>query len=87
MIAFCRAVLTELDADSIVIPGHGPVTDYADLARFTEMLQSVRDSIASLIDSGATLEQVIAAQPTAAWDEVYGAPAAFIDRAYTSLSQ
>jgi cyclase len=87
MIAFCRAVLTELDEDSIVIPGHGPVTTWADLTRYTAMLQSVRDGIASLIDSGATLEQVLAAQPTAAWDEFYGDPAAFIDRAYTALSK
>jgi len=87
MIAFCRAVLTELDESSVVIPGHGPITDYADLARFTAMLQSVRDRVAALIDSGATLDQVLAAQPTAAWDEFYGNPAAFINRAYTSLSR
>jgi glyoxylase-like metal-dependent hydrolase (beta-lactamase superfamily II) len=87
MIAFCRAVMTELDEDSIVIPGHGPVSTYADLARYTQMLQSVRDAIATLVDSGATLEQVIAAQPTAAWDEAYGDPAAFIDRAYLSLTR
>jgi cyclase len=87
MIAFCRAVMTELDEDSVVIPGHGPVATYADLARFTQMLQSVRDKIAALIESGATLEQVIAAKPTAAWDEIYGNPAAFIDRAYLSLSR
>jgi glyoxylase-like metal-dependent hydrolase (beta-lactamase superfamily II) len=87
MIAFCRAVLTELDEDAVVIPGHGPVTDYADLARYTEMLQSVRDRIAAMIEAGATLEQVIAAKPTAAWDAAYGDPAAFIDRAYASLSR
>lgn len=87
MITFCRAVLTEINPDSVVIPGHGPITDYADLARFTEMLQSVRDRVAELIASGATLEQVIAAQPTAAWDASYGQPENFLDRVYTSLTQ
>jgi len=87
MIAFCRAVMSELDEDAVVIPGHGPVATWADLAQYTQMLQSVRDRIAALIESGATLEQVIAAKPTAAWDEIYGNPAAFIDRAYLSLTR
>ena len=87
LIAFCRGVLAELNEDAVVIPGHGPIATYADLARFTEMLQSVRDRVAELIAGGATLEQVQAARPTAEWDERYGMPANFIDRVYTSLSR
>jgi glyoxylase-like metal-dependent hydrolase (beta-lactamase superfamily II) len=87
MIAFCRAVLAELSEDAIVIPGHGPVSGYADLARFTEMLDSVRERVAALIADGATLEQVVAAKPTAAWDADYGDPMRMIDSAYTSLSR
>jgi glyoxylase-like metal-dependent hydrolase (beta-lactamase superfamily II) len=87
MIGFIRSVLDQLEPDAIVIPGHGPITDYAALARYVEMLTDIRNRIAALIADGATLEQVIAAEPTAAWDGEYGNPAAFIDRAYTSLSR
>lgn len=87
MIRFCRGVLAEIDEDTAIIPGHGAVSTYADLARYTEMLQSVRDNVAALIESGATLEQVIAAKPTAAWDDDYGDPARMIDSAYRSLSR
>ncbi len=87
LIAFCRGVLAELNEDAVVIPGHGPIATYADLAHFTEMLQSVRDRVAELMAGGATLEQVQAARPTAEWDERYGMPANFIDRVYTSLSR
>jgi cyclase len=87
MITFCRAVLSEINRDTVVIAGHGPITDYADLARYTEMLQSVRDRVAELIAAGATLEQVIAAKPTEAWDGFYGQPNNFIDRVYTSLTR
>jgi glyoxylase-like metal-dependent hydrolase (beta-lactamase superfamily II) len=87
MIAFCRAVLTELDEDAIVIPGHGQITSYAALARYVEMLQSIRDRIAALIESGASLEQIIAAKPTAAWDDDYGDPLRLIDAAYTTLTR
>jgi glyoxylase-like metal-dependent hydrolase (beta-lactamase superfamily II) len=87
MITFCRAVLTELDENAIVIPGHGQITDYAALARYVEMLQSIRDRIAALIDSGASLEQVVAAKPTAAWDADYGDPLRLIGAAYTALTR
>jgi hypothetical protein len=51
------------------------------------MLRDVRGKIAALIDSGAKLEQILAAKPTADWDSDYGNPSAFIDRAYTSLTR
>jgi glyoxylase-like metal-dependent hydrolase (beta-lactamase superfamily II) len=87
MIAFCQAMLEQLNADSIVIPGHGAVASYADLADFTNMLRTVRGRIARLLDQGMTLEQVIAAKPTAEFDDHYGDPSGLIDRAYSSLTK
>lgn len=87
VIAFCSGVLARIDPDAIVVPGHGPVTDYAKLKEYVEMLQAVRDRIAALIATGATLEQVVAAKPTAPWDAAKGNPAGFVNRAYTSLKQ
>ena len=46
-----------------------------------------RTSFAALIATGATLEQVAAAKPTAPWDDARGNPTAFINRAYTSLKR
>ena len=40
-----------------------------------------------LIDRGASLEDVIAAKPTAEWDEAKGDPARLLDRAYDSLTR
>lgn len=87
IIEFCQAVLDEIDERTVVIPGHGPVTDHADLADYTAMLRTIRDRIAALIAGGATLEQVIAAQPTRDWDEAQGNPANFLNRSYTSLTR
>ena len=87
MIEFIQSVIDELEPGAVVIPGHGPITDYAALERYVEMLSDVRDRIAALIADGATLEQVIAARPTAAWDAEFGNPAGLIDRAYASLSR
>src|SRR5690606_4671106 len=73
-IAFCEAVLKEINADTIVVPGHGPVVKQADLVAYVEMLKGVRAMLAALVQQGMTLEQVIAAKPTAEWDARYGDP-------------
>jgi glyoxylase-like metal-dependent hydrolase (beta-lactamase superfamily II) len=87
VIEFCTKVLEQLDANSIVVPGHGPVARYQDLVDYVDMLSKIRDRIVPLVSSGATLEQVVAAQPTAEWDAKKGDPANFLNRAYTSLSR
>jgi glyoxylase-like metal-dependent hydrolase (beta-lactamase superfamily II) len=86
IIEFCRDVLARIDGDTIVVPGHGATATYEDLERYIEMLVAVRARIAALIADGASLEQVVAAEPTKEWDERYGNPATFfLDRAYKSL--
>jgi glyoxylase-like metal-dependent hydrolase (beta-lactamase superfamily II) len=88
VIEFCRAVLERIDASTIVVPGHGATATYADLERYVEMLVTVRARITALIADGATLAQVVAAQPTKEWDERYGNPTTFfLDRAYKSLAE
>jgi glyoxylase-like metal-dependent hydrolase (beta-lactamase superfamily II) len=87
IIEFCSKVLAEIEASYTVVPGHGPVADGQTLAEYVAMLTTIRDRMSALIASGATLEQVIAARPTAEWDERKGNPASFIDRAYLSLSR
>jgi cyclase len=90
MIQFCEETLQLTTMDTIVIPGHGPVTDVATLRGYVSMLQSVRTRVTDLIDAGKTMEQVIEAKPTADFDEVYGPESSslgFVNRVYTSLSQ
>ena len=65
-----------------MIPGHGPIARYADLSDYVAMLTTTRDRIAKLIDGGATLEQVIAAKPTADYDAQIGDPANYVNRAF-----
>ena len=87
MIRFCSAVLAEIDAKTRVIPGHGAVSDYRGLADYIDMLSTVRDRIAGLIADGADFEAVVAARPTAEFDERYGDPALLVNRAFASLTR
>jgi len=86
VITFCRDILARIDRDTIIVPGHGATATYDELASYIEMLQEVRGRIIRLIEGGATLAQVVAAQPTKEYDAKYGNPTTyFLDRAYKSL--
>ena len=85
-IEFVTRLLEEFDRDTVIVPGHGRVASYADLVAYVEMLKTVRERIAELVASGATLEQVVAAEPTKEFDAKYGNPRTyFLDRSYKSL--
>ncbi|HEY5665415.1 MAG TPA: MBL fold metallo-hydrolase [Gammaproteobacteria bacterium] len=86
LIAFCERVLAEIEPGATVIPGHGGVSDYQGLADYIAMLSEIRDSLSSLIEDGASLEQIVAAGPTADWDEVRGDPMMLLNRAYASMT-
>jgi glyoxylase-like metal-dependent hydrolase (beta-lactamase superfamily II) len=79
------------DGGTLVIPGHGRVTDEWEVAEYRDMVVIVRDRVQALIKTGATLQQVLAARPTADYDVRYGATTGpwttemFVEAVYTSL--
>ena len=89
MIAFCQAVHDAIDDDTKVIPGHGPVTDRAKLARYIEVLTIIQGRVQALIDDGKSLEEIMAVKPTADFDTEFQANAmmlpSFLSRVYASL--
>lgn len=82
----CRSVLSLIDEDTVVIPGHGPVTGYKDLEDYVYMLEIVQREMLAMIADGKTFEEIAAAGITAPWDEKKGNPGMFINRAYVSLT-
>jgi glyoxylase-like metal-dependent hydrolase (beta-lactamase superfamily II) len=60
------------NAETIIIPGHGAVGTKAQLAEFHEMLATTRDNVAKLKKEGKSLDETVAAKPTAAFDEKFG---------------
>jgi glyoxylase-like metal-dependent hydrolase (beta-lactamase superfamily II) len=57
---------------TILIPGHGPIANKAQLTESHAMLMTVRDTVASLKKQGRTVDEVVAAKPTAQFDDKYG---------------
>ena len=57
---------------TLVIPGHGPVGGKRELTEFRDMLRSVRDAVAGLKKQGRSVEEAVAAKPTARFDAKWG---------------
>jgi len=57
---------------TIIIPGHGSIGNRAQLIAFHEMLVTVRDSVSKLKKEGRSLNEVVAAKPTAKYDQKWG---------------
>jgi hypothetical protein len=79
------------DNGTMLIPGHGRVSNEFEVAEYRDMIVIIRDRIQAMINKGATLEQVKAARPTIDYDTRFGANAGpwttdrFIEAVYTSL--
>ncbi len=85
MINFCQQVLSSINKETVVIPGHGPVSTYQDLKDYIDMLSTVSFRLKEMIAKGMGLEDILKARPTKEFDKRYGNPAQLLDRAYDSL--
>ena len=65
--------LHEEEGGTLIIPGHGRVCDEFEVSEYRDMLAIIRDRVQAMIDKGATLDQVKAAQLTYDYDDRAGA--------------
>jgi glyoxylase-like metal-dependent hydrolase (beta-lactamase superfamily II) len=81
------------EGGTYVIPGHGRLTDEADVVEYRDMMTIIRDRVQNAVDKGMTLEQVKAARLVRDYEGRYGAARgaatadAFVDTAYRSLKE
>ena len=80
LVAALETVLSRADSRTIVIPGHGPVSNRAELAAYRDMLVATGRRVRELIGEGRNLDEVLAARPTAAYDAVYGQGSMTVER-------
>jgi glyoxylase-like metal-dependent hydrolase (beta-lactamase superfamily II) len=65
------------EGGTMVIPGHGRLSDEQDVIEYRDMATIVRDRIREYVKRGMTLDQVKAKKPTLDWDARYGTPNGF----------
>jgi glyoxylase-like metal-dependent hydrolase (beta-lactamase superfamily II) len=84
------AILGMSDDRTKIVPGHGPLSNKKELQAYRDMLAGVRDAVSSLIATGKSKSEVLAAKPTEPWDAKWGGgfmkPAEFTDTVYSTLS-
>ncbi|WP_428099120.1 MBL fold metallo-hydrolase [Candidatus Rariloculus sp.] len=72
--------------DTIILPGHGMLSNADDVREFMDVIIEVEQRVSALIEQEMTLEQVLAAQPTADLDERWGDPERFLTGLYNSIA-
>ena len=85
-----EATLAATTDKTIIVPGHGqPVSNRAELQAYRDMLVAIRENVAALKRQGRSLEEIVAAKPTAAYDAKWGqfviAPAFFTKLVYEGV--
>jgi hypothetical protein len=81
------------EGGTMVVPGHGYLSDEHEVLEYRDMVVIVRDRIRALIKKGATLDQIKTARPTADYDTRYGATSGawttdmFVESVYQSLTR
>jgi glyoxylase-like metal-dependent hydrolase (beta-lactamase superfamily II) len=67
------ATLAATTDATIIIPGHGqPVSNRSELKEYRDMLVAIRENVATLKQEGRSLDETVAAKPTAAYDAKWG---------------
>ena len=72
MIRAAEANVARVTDKTIVIPGHGPIGGKAEMIEYREILATIRDRVAALKGEGKSLNEIVAAKPTAAYDAKWG---------------
>jgi cyclase len=78
------------EGGTMLVPGHGRISDEADLVEYRDMVTIIRDRIEDMVKKNMTLAQVKAANPTMEYDGLYGnAPGwskdQFVEAVYNNL--
>ena len=72
VIAACDRALALASNSTRIIPGHGPLSNKAELKAYRDMLLEISGRIRKMIDSGSKLEDITSSKVSADYDEKWG---------------
>jgi len=91
MLAAVDGVLARATDRTRIIPGHGPLSNRAELRVYRRMLATVRERIAEAVEAGRDADATVAEAPTADLDAKWGggfmAPEQFVRIVHADLSR
>ncbi|GGY53653.1 MBL fold metallo-hydrolase [Parvularcula lutaonensis] len=78
------------DENTVIIPGHGRLTDKAGAKAYHDMLVAIRDRVQRMIDDGKSKSEIVAAKPASAYAESrtggFISEDRFVETVYDSLT-
>jgi glyoxylase-like metal-dependent hydrolase (beta-lactamase superfamily II) len=85
------ALLKVGDAQTRIIPGHGPMSTKAEMQASRDMLHTIHDRLETLSRQHKTSDEVVALKPTKDFDDKFGkgvlSPDIFVKVAYASIGR
>lgn len=83
-------IILLLNKETVIIPGHGNISNLNDLLEYLSMLQDVRNNIFLQINKGYSIKQILESNPTSPFDHKYGndkfiTPNDFVTAVFQSL--
>src|SRR5215831_10453999 len=78
---------------TLIVPGHGRISDQLDVVEYRDMVTIIRDRIRDLMKQGLTLDQIKAASPARGYTRRYGADTGgwttnnFVEAVYRTMNQ
>lgn len=72
MIQATDDILSMVDDETKIIPGHGPIASKEDLSRYNDMLKMVADKVKAAKNDNQTKEKWLKNKPLAPFDEKWG---------------
>ncbi|HEY7188862.1 MAG TPA: MBL fold metallo-hydrolase [Vicinamibacterales bacterium] len=78
------------EGGTMIVPGHGRISDEADLVEYRDMVTIIRDRVQDMVNRKMTLDQVKARKPAMEYDGEYGRAAGwsseqFVEAVYKGL--
>lgn len=68
VVAAVEDLLARADDETVIIPGHGKLSNRAALVEYRDMIVTLRDRVMREIEAGRTLQQIQAMRPAQAFD-------------------
>ncbi len=91
VIEAAKHMLSIIDDDTKVIPGHGPLSNRAEFALYVEMLEAMRDRVSAYISDGKTLKEIQDLAPSkdfdSEWADGFLSANQFVQILYEDLSR
>ena len=89
MLAASDRNLRAVDNQTLIVPGHGSAGKKAQLVEYDEMLRVMEERVSTLKKQGRSVEETIAAKPSASFDGKWGhglvQPDAFVELMYAGV--